>query len=64
MLRATSTEHAPWYVIPSDHKWYTRVAIGNILVKTLKSLDLEYPKVTKQQEKEIQRAKRLLEKEA
>ncbi len=60
MLRHTSTDYAPWYVIPSDHKWYTRVAIGDILVRTLKSLDLEYPKVTKQQEKEIVRAKRLL----
>ena len=64
MLRATSTDWAPWYVIPSDHKWFTRVAIGDILVKTLKSLDLDYPKVTKQQEKEIERAKRLLLKEA
>jgi PPK2 family polyphosphate:nucleotide phosphotransferase len=64
MLSATSTEYAPWYVIPSDHKWYTRVAIGDILVKTLKSLDLEYPTVTRSKEKEIQRAKRLLMKES
>ncbi len=60
MLRHTSTEYAPWYVIPSDHKWYTRVAIGDVLVQTLKSLELEYPKITKQQEREIVRAKRLL----
>ena len=64
MLRATSTEWAPWYVIPSDHKWFTRIAIGDILVKKLRSLELDYPKVTKQQEKEIERAKRLLMKEA
>jgi PPK2 family polyphosphate:nucleotide phosphotransferase len=63
MLSHTSTEYAPWYVIPSDHKWYTRVAVGDILVKTLKSLALEYPTVTKAKDKEIQRAKRLLEKE-
>lgn len=63
MLRHTSTEYAPWYVIPSDHKWYTRVAIGDILVQTLTSLDLEYPTVSKAKEKEIERAKRLLMKE-
>ncbi|HET6400075.1 MAG TPA: polyphosphate kinase 2 family protein [Candidatus Kapabacteria bacterium] len=63
MLRHTSTDHAPWHVIPSDHKWYTRVAIGDILVRTLQSLDLEYPTVTKAKEKEIERAKRLLTKE-
>ena len=63
MLRHTSTEYAPWHVIPSDHKWYARVAIGDVLVKTLKSLDLAYPTVTKAKEKEIQQAKRLLEKE-
>ena len=63
MLRNTSTEFAPWYVIPSDHKWYTRVAVGDILVQTLRSLDLEYPSVTKEKKREIQKSKRLLEKE-
>ena len=63
MLRATSTDRAPWYVIPSDHKWYARIAVADILVRTLKSLDLEYPQVTKEKKREIEKAKRLLEKE-
>ena|ERR1035437_7704723 len=60
MLRHTSTEYAPWYVIPSDHKWYTRIAVADVLVSTLQSLQLEFPKVTKDKLREMQRAKRLL----
>ena len=60
VLRNTSTPHAPWYVIPSDHKWYTRAMVSDILVKTLKSLDLDFPPITKEKEKEIAKAKRLL----
>jgi PPK2 family polyphosphate:nucleotide phosphotransferase len=43
MLTKTSTEHAPWYVIPADNKWYSRMAIGQIIVKKLRSLDLKFP---------------------
>lgn len=63
MIRRTSTEYAPWYVIPSDHKWYTRIAVADILVRTLKSLDLEFPKLTKDKVREMEKAKRLLSKE-
>ncbi len=63
MLRHTSTAHAPWYVIPSDHKWYTRIAVADVLVSTLKSLQLEFPKMTKDKVREMQRAKQLLLKE-
>src|SRR5450755_2220717 len=42
-LSATSTPWAPWYVIPSDHKWFTRVAVADILVDRLKALHLSYP---------------------
>jgi len=63
MLQHTSTEIAPWYVIPSDHKWYTRIAVANILVQRLKSLEPSFPAITKEKEKEIARAKRLLLKE-
>jgi polyphosphate kinase 2 (PPK2 family) len=44
MLNNTSTKYAPWYVIPADNKWFSRVAIGQIIVDTLKSLDLHFPK--------------------
>jgi PPK2 family polyphosphate:nucleotide phosphotransferase len=46
MLSATSTECAPWYVIPADRKWFVRTAIANIVVSTLESLDLQYPRLT------------------
>ncbi|MES2391418.1 MAG: polyphosphate kinase 2 family protein [Acidobacteriota bacterium] len=46
ILRRTSHKHAPWYVIPSDHKWYRNLAISKVILDTLKSLDLKYPKPT------------------
>ena len=45
MLSATSTPWAPWYVIPSDHKWFTRVVVADILVNRLTALHLSYPKL-------------------
>lgn len=45
VFRATSTDAAPWYVIPSDHKWYARLAITEILTQTLVDLDPEWPTV-------------------
>lgn len=49
-LSATSTKSAPWYVIPADDKWYARAAIADIIASHLESLDLEYPKVSEQDE--------------
>ena len=46
ILDATSTRHAPWFVIPSDHKWYRNVAISKILVDAMEGLDLKYPAPT------------------
>lgn len=43
MLNRTSTQYAPWYVIPADNKWFSRYAIGQIIYKTMKNLDLRYP---------------------
>lgn len=42
-INATSTEELPWYIIPADKKWFTRLAISEIIVDKLKSLDLEFP---------------------
>jgi len=50
MLCNTSTKIAPWYVIPADHKWFTRVAVADVIVETLKSLELSYPKMTRGQD--------------
>lgn len=48
MLVETSTTWAPWYVVPSDHKWFTRLAVADILVSTMKSLRLKYPRLPKE----------------
>ena len=45
MINHTSTEHAPWYIIPADKKWFSRTAIGDILVRTIRSLDPQIPKM-------------------
>ncbi|HVF48937.1 MAG TPA: polyphosphate kinase 2 family protein [Pyrinomonadaceae bacterium] len=63
MLRHTSTEHAPWHVIPADNKWFTRAAIADILVAKLKSLKLTYPTVSDEHRQELLNAKELLEQE-
>jgi PPK2 family polyphosphate:nucleotide phosphotransferase len=45
-ISKTSTKHAPWYVIPSNHKWFRNLAVSNIIVETLKSLDMKFPAPT------------------
>ena len=45
-LNKTSTEHAPWFVIPSNHKWFRNLAISRIVAETLKSLDMQFPEPT------------------
>jgi hypothetical protein len=59
-MAATSREHAPWYVIPADRKWYARALVAEIVVKTLEDLDLAYPKLTKTRKLELARARRRL----
>jgi hypothetical protein len=52
MLSHTSTEWAPWYVVPADRKWFARVCVGAILVHALMELDPQYPTVTPAQRTE------------
>jgi len=59
-INQTSTEYAPWYIIPADHKWYMRTVVGDIIVHTLESLPLKYPAVSITKEKDLQKAKELL----
>jgi PPK2 family polyphosphate:nucleotide phosphotransferase len=47
MIRHTSTRHAPWHIVPADHKWFARVVIGSTIVSALDELDLHFPKVDK-----------------
>ena len=62
-LSATSTEWAPWYVVPADHKWITRSVVADILTSTIRSLNLRYPELTTKQRKELVAARRVLERE-
>jgi PPK2 family polyphosphate:nucleotide phosphotransferase len=57
MLNHTSTDWAPWFVVPADHKWFTRLCVSEIVVATLKSLGLEYPKVSAEQLAALEKAK-------
>jgi PPK2 family polyphosphate:nucleotide phosphotransferase len=60
MIRHTATEDAPWYVVPADNKWFTRVVVAAAVVSTLGSLDLAYPKVGPEKLKALAAAKRAL----
>jgi PPK2 family polyphosphate:nucleotide phosphotransferase len=57
MIRATATEDAPWYVVPADHKWFSRLVVAAAVIDALSSLDLAYPKVDAAQLKELAAAK-------
>jgi hypothetical protein len=60
MIRHTATPEAPWYVVPADHKWFTRIVVAAAIVDALAGLNLEYPTVSKAQAQQIAKAKRLL----
>jgi PPK2 family polyphosphate:nucleotide phosphotransferase len=60
MIRATATPHAPWYVVPADNKWFTRLVVAAAVVKTLDDLDLRYPKVGKTKRAELAAARAAL----
>jgi PPK2 family polyphosphate:nucleotide phosphotransferase len=60
MVQNTASEHAPWYVVPSDNKWFTRLVVGAVVVDTLIKIDPKYPKLDKAQLADLQEAKELL----
>ena len=60
MIRATATKHAPWYVVPADNKWFTRVVVAAAIVKTLGSLGLKYPTVGPEKLQALAAAKKAL----
>jgi PPK2 family polyphosphate:nucleotide phosphotransferase len=61
MIEATTSDEAPWFVIPADHKWFTRLAVADVIVETLEGLGLHFPEVSEAQRQELQRARALLE---
>jgi polyphosphate kinase 2 (PPK2 family) len=57
MIQQTATKEAPWYVVPADNKWFTRVVVAGAVIETLADLDLAYPKVDEGKLKELATAK-------
>ena len=62
-LSATSTKSAPWYIVPADQKWAARAIVATILSQTVRALHLAYPKITAEKRRELEKARRLLERE-
>jgi polyphosphate kinase 2 (PPK2 family) len=63
MIKNTATKHAPWYVVPADNKWFTRLVVAGAVVDALESLGLKYPTVTAAQEKDLEEARKMIEKQ-
>lgn len=60
MIQETATKEAPWYVVPADNKWFTRVVVASAVIETLTDLDLAYPEVGEETLKELAAAKKKL----
>ncbi len=63
MIQNTSSERAPWHIVPADHKWVTRLVVAGAVVETLEELNLAYPKVGAEKQKALDAARKALEKE-
>jgi polyphosphate kinase 2 (PPK2 family) len=57
MVRETSSEHAPWLIVPADHKWYTRLVVAAAVVDALEGLDLQFPEVPSGRKRALARAR-------
>jgi PPK2 family polyphosphate:nucleotide phosphotransferase len=60
-IRATATKEAPWFVVPADNKWFTRLVVAAAIVEAVEKLDLKYPKVSPEQKKDLAAARAELE---
>ncbi len=63
IVRHTSSPHAPWFVVPADHKWFARVVIGSVIVNALDTLNLRFPRVDKASQEEFGKVREALENE-
>jgi PPK2 family polyphosphate:nucleotide phosphotransferase len=63
MVQHTATAVAPWYVVPADHKWFTRLVVAEAVVDSLDALDLQFPKLDRAKRKELEVARAALERE-
>jgi polyphosphate kinase 2 (PPK2 family) len=52
-IRATASKHAPWFVVPADNRWFTRLVVAAAIVEAVEQLDLTYPKVDAEKKKEL-----------
>ena len=60
MIRNTATKHSPWYVIPADNKWFTRLVVAAAVIETLDDLDLAYPEMDAAKRMELTTAREKL----
>jgi polyphosphate kinase 2 (PPK2 family) len=60
MIRHTASPEAPWYVVPADNKWFTRIVVAAAVIETLDALNLRYPKVSEEKSKDLAVAKQML----
>jgi PPK2 family polyphosphate:nucleotide phosphotransferase len=64
MIRNTSTKCAPWYVVPADHKWFTRLAVADALIDRMEELELSFPEVDSEKRKDLKKARSALRRES
>jgi len=62
-IEKTTTKHAPWHIIPDDHRWFAQTAIVSIIADKLKSFHSQYPRMDEEEKKQLEKARRQLEKE-
>lgn len=62
-IQATSTEYAPWYVIPADKKWFTRIAVSKIIIQTFKAMKMDLPALSKEEKKKLESCREMLQRE-
>jgi len=60
MIQNTSSKHAPWHVVPADHKWFTRLVVAEAIVDVLEGLDLAFPELDSDAQKELEKARKAL----
>jgi hypothetical protein len=59
-IQATAAQHAPWFVVPADNKWFSRLVVAAAIVEAVENLDLSYPKVDAAKKKELSAARAAL----
>jgi PPK2 family polyphosphate:nucleotide phosphotransferase len=63
MIRNTSTKCAPWYIVPADHKWFSRLVVAEATIEAMECLDLTFPKLDARKRKELKKARAALQRE-